>query len=87
MSHGATNNPATIPDSPAFGRCRTFLWFSVALAAYCVSEDLRGISSFVRALGLQRFSVKMVSKNPCWLKKYLMSAQLFSCHTQGSAII
>jgi hypothetical protein len=38
---------------PAFGRYRTFLWFSVALAAFCVREDLRGVTSFVRSLGLQ----------------------------------
>ncbi|MBE2204837.1 MAG: transposase [Chthoniobacterales bacterium] len=38
---------------PAFGRTRTFLWFSAALAAFCVREDLRGVTSFVRALGLQ----------------------------------
>ena len=39
---------------PAFGRYRTFLWFSAALAAFCVREDLRGVTSFVRALGLHR---------------------------------
>ena len=37
---------------PAFGRYRTFLWFAAALAAFCVREDLRGVTSFVRALGL-----------------------------------
>jgi hypothetical protein len=37
---------------PAFGRTRTFLWFAVALAAFCVREDLRGVTSFVRVLGL-----------------------------------
>jgi len=39
---------------PAFGRYRTFLWFAVALAAFCVRDDLRGVTSFVRALGLQQ---------------------------------
>jgi len=39
---------------PAFGRYRTFLWFSSALAAFCVREDLRGVTSFVRALGLHQ---------------------------------
>jgi len=39
---------------PAFGRYRSFLWFAAALAAFCVREDLRGVTSFVRALGLHR---------------------------------
>ncbi len=38
---------------PAFSRIRTFIWFAVALAAMCVRGDLRGVTSFVRALGLQ----------------------------------
>jgi hypothetical protein len=37
---------------PAFARSSTFLWFAVALAATCVRSDLRGVTSFVRALGL-----------------------------------
>ena len=39
---------------PAFSRTRSFLWFAAALAAFCVREDLRGVSSFVRALGLRK---------------------------------
>jgi len=38
---------------PAFSRTRTFVWFAVALAAMCVRGDLLGVSSLVRALGLQ----------------------------------
>ena len=38
---------------PAFSRTRTFLWFAVALAATCVRHDLLGVTSLVRALGLQ----------------------------------
>jgi len=38
---------------PAFSRTRTFLWFAVALAATCVRADLLGVTSLVRALGLQ----------------------------------
>ncbi len=38
---------------PAFSRTRTFLWFAVALAATCVRSDLLGVTSLVRALGLQ----------------------------------
>ena len=37
---------------PAFTRSSTFLWFFVALAATCARTDLRGVTSFVRALGL-----------------------------------
>ena len=37
---------------PAFTRSSTFLWFAVALAATCARTDLRGVTSFVRALGL-----------------------------------
>lgn len=38
---------------PAFSRTRTFLWFALALAGLSVRSDLRGITSVVRALGLQ----------------------------------
>jgi hypothetical protein len=38
---------------PAFSRTRTFVWFAVALAAMCVRGDLLGVTSLVRALGLQ----------------------------------
>jgi len=38
---------------PAFSRTRTFVWFTVALAATCVRSDLFGVTSFVRALGLK----------------------------------
>ena len=37
---------------PAFARSGTFLWFAVALAATCARTDLRGVTSFVRELGL-----------------------------------
>ncbi len=37
---------------PAFSRARTFLWFLLVLAAFSVRNDLLGVSSFVRALGL-----------------------------------
>ncbi len=38
---------------PAFSRRRAFFWFVLALAAFCVRRDLLGVTSFVRALGLQ----------------------------------
>jgi len=39
---------------PAFGRTRTFIWFAVVLAAMCVRGDHLGVTSLVRALGLQK---------------------------------
>jgi hypothetical protein len=39
---------------PAFARTRTFLWFTMALAAMCTRGDLRGVTSLVRALGLKQ---------------------------------
>ncbi len=41
---------------PAFSRARTFLWFLLVLAAFSVRNDLLGVSSFVRALGLSEHS-------------------------------
>jgi hypothetical protein len=39
---------------PAFSRYRAFLWFAAVRAAFCVRGDLRGVTSFVRALGLRQ---------------------------------
>ena len=39
---------------PAFSRYSTFLWFAASVAAVCVRPDLRGVTSYVRALGLQQ---------------------------------
>jgi len=41
------------PLRGACARQRTFLWMVVVLAAFCAREDLWGVTSFVRALGLQ----------------------------------
>lgn len=38
---------------PAFSRRRAFLWFLAAVAAFAVREDLNGVTSFVRVLGLE----------------------------------
>lgn len=38
----------------AFKRHRTFLWFAAALAATCARNDLRGVTSLVRSLGLRQ---------------------------------
>jgi len=37
---------------PAFSRSRTFTWFAVSLAGMSIRDDLMGVSSFIRALGL-----------------------------------
>jgi hypothetical protein len=41
------------PLRGACARHRTFLWMGVVLAGFCVREDLWGVTSLVRALGLQ----------------------------------
>lgn len=37
----------------ACARHRTFLWMAVVLLAFCVRDDLGGVTSFVRGLGLE----------------------------------
>lgn len=39
---------------PACSRTRSFLWLAASLAGFCTRHDLAGVSSIVRALGLQR---------------------------------
>lgn len=41
------------PLRGACARQRTFFWMAVVLAGFCVREDLWGVTSLVRALGLQ----------------------------------
>ena len=41
------------PLRGACARQRTFLWMGVVLVGFCAREDLWGVTSFVRALGLQ----------------------------------
>ena len=38
---------------PACSRVRTFLWLSICLAGMCIRPDLAGVTSIVRAFGLQ----------------------------------
>jgi hypothetical protein len=38
---------------PACSRMRTFLWLSLCLAGMCIRPDLAGVTSMVRAFGLQ----------------------------------
>lgn len=40
---------------PACSRTRTFLWFATCLAGMTVRVDLLGVTSIVRAMGLQQF--------------------------------
>ena len=42
-----------LPLRKACSRQRTFLWMLSVLAAFCVREDLWGVTSMVRALGIQ----------------------------------
>ena len=37
----------------AFGRTRTFMWFAVAVVGLSIRQDLAGVTSIVRILGLQ----------------------------------
>ena len=37
---------------PAFSRTRTFIWLCVALASTCARNDLLGVTSLVRTMGL-----------------------------------
>ncbi len=41
-----------VPLRAACSRERTFLWLATALAGFCARDDLLGVSSFVRTLGL-----------------------------------
>lgn len=38
---------------PAFSRTRTFLWFALILAGFTVRSDIAGVTSVIRALGLE----------------------------------
>ena len=38
---------------PAFSRRTTFFWFLAAVAAFAIREDIYGVTSFVRTLGLE----------------------------------
>ena len=79
---------------PAFSRSSTFLWFAASLAAVCVRPDLRGVTSFVRALGLQqrcyeRFldlfhssAVKLTVLRALWAVYRPHAAQIIPVHRQ-----
>jgi len=43
----------TMPLAQACSRKRTFLWMVVVLAGFCVRDDLLGVTSIVRAMGIE----------------------------------
>lgn len=46
---------AVLPLKSACSRTKTFLWFITCLAGVTVRIDLLGVTSIVRAMGLQQF--------------------------------
>ena len=80
-----------------FGRVRTFLWFAVVVAGFCVRRDLAGVTSFVRALGLQPAcydrmldffhspSIKLVTLTRLWTKVVLRTFPL--CKVNGRVLL
>jgi len=84
---------------PAFSRTRTFVWFAVALAATCVRTDLLGVTSLVRALGLQeRFydrlldcfhsrALNIESLTRCWASLVLSTLKPFLYTVQGRIVL
>lgn len=68
---------------PACARSRTFVWMSVVLAGFSIRTELAGVSSFVRALGLDAryyrrllhlFHTPALALEPlttCWLRLVL----------------
>jgi hypothetical protein len=78
---------------PAFGRYQTFLWFSVCLAGYTVRDDLAGVSSIMRSLGLLNVcydrlldffhspAADLVRLTQCWVGWVIRSMPgLLRCH-------
>ena len=67
---------------PAFSRRTTFFWFLAAVAAFAIREDLYGVTSFVRTLGLEpRFY-------PAFLRMFHSSCgdpPEFSCASSSSS--
>ena len=64
------------PLRVACSRERTFLWLATALAGFCVREDLLGVTSSVRALGLAACCYQ------CLLKFFHSPAVDLPCLTQ-----
>lgn len=38
-----------------FSRKQTFLWFMIVVMAFSTREDLIGVTSFIRCIGLEKF--------------------------------
>ena len=83
---------------PAFRRERTFIWFAVALGAISVRSDLLGVTSMVRALGLQeRYydrlldwfhsrALDLEALTRCWARLLLVALKPF-LYTIGDRIV
>lgn len=84
---------------PAFRRTQTFLWFTVALAATCVRSDLLGVTSLVRALGLQACcydrlldffhsqALDLQTLTHCWTALVLRTLKPFLYTVQGRIVL
>lgn len=84
---------------PAFGRTRTFLWFTLCVAGLTLRPDLRGVTSVVRALGLSEeyydrlldfFHSKAVNIDTlarCWARLLLTCCDSFLLRHNGRLII
>ena len=84
---------------PAFSRTRTFFWFAVALAAMCVRGDLLGVTSFVRALGLQERcydrlldcfhsrALDLEALTRCWVRMVLATLKPFLYTVRGRIVL
>lgn len=84
---------------PAFMRKRTFLWFAIALAATCTRNDLRGVTSLVRALGLREAcydrlldlfhsrGVDLSLLTRCWVKLVLKTVRPFLLVVNGRIVL
>jgi hypothetical protein len=84
---------------PAFSRTRTFLWFTLALTAMCVRSDLLGVTSLVRALGLEERcydrlldsfhsrGINLEGLTRLWVSLVLMTLKPFLYTVQGRIVL
>lgn len=84
---------------PAFARTRTFLWFAVCAAGFTTRGELRGVTSVVRALGLNDFyydrlldffhstAVNVDLLGRCWTALILNIGSKFLLRHNGRVII
>lgn len=84
---------------PAFARTRTFMWFAMYAAGLSVRGDLRGVTSVVRALGLNQrcydrlldffhsTAVDCDALGRCWTKVVLCCCNAFLLCHNGRIVI